>query len=118
MQQSQNQLLLQPRTGGNVMSLAALEDRSTRQAGLLGFEPPLSRQRTTPLFEELPDSPVAKSPALAAAPYGTMAVLGAAAGPADATTAPAPAHAAAAEPAPDTLAVAVPCLLYPLDAPH
>ncbi len=102
MQQSQQQLMLQPRP---VTTLAALEDRSHRQAGLMGFEPPLTRQRTTPLFEELPDSPAAKSPALAAAPDGTMAVFGAAAGPADATAAPAPAHAAAVEPAPDTLAV-------------
>jgi hypothetical protein len=103
MQQSQQQLMLQPSRPAT--TLAALEDRSHRQAGLLGFEPPLNRQRTTPLFEELPDSPAAKAPALAAAPDGTMAVFGAAAGPADATAAPAPAHAAAVEPAPDTLAV-------------
>ena len=97
MQQSQQQLMLQPRP---VTTLAALEDRSHRQAGLLGAEPPFSRQRTTPLFEELPDSPAAKAPAPAAAPDGTMAVFGAAAGPADATAAPAPAHAAAVAPAP------------------
>jgi hypothetical protein len=102
MQQSHQQLMLQP--GKHVTTLAALEDRSHRQAGLLGFEPPLSRQRTTPLFEELPDSPPAKGPAPAAAPDGTMAVFGTAAGPAGDIAAPAPAHAAAVAPAPNTMA--------------
>jgi hypothetical protein len=100
MQQPQHQLMLQPKPA---MTMAALEDRSYRQAGLMGFEPPLRRQRTSPLFEELTESPPAtpaKAPALtfaeAASPRGTVVVY-------DAETAPD--HAAAVGSAPNTMAV-------------
>jgi hypothetical protein len=96
MQQSQ-QMMLQPRPATN---LAALEDRSHRQAGMLGLEPPIARQRTTPLFEEVIDSPPAKAPQ-----DGTVLVFSPAIEPADATAAPAPAHAAAVARAPNTMDV-------------
>jgi hypothetical protein len=94
-QQSQQQLMLHPKPA---TTLAALEDRSYRQAGMMGFEqPPISRQRTTPLFEEVPESPPAKAPASAfavtAAPESTVAVYAT-----EAAAAPAPAEVAVTAP--------------------
>jgi hypothetical protein len=57
---AQPQISMPPRS---VTTLASLEDRSLRQAGHMGFEPPFCRSRTGPLFEELPDSPPSKAAA-------------------------------------------------------
>jgi hypothetical protein len=104
MQQSQQQLMLQPRPA---TTLAALKDRSQRQAGMLGLEPPIRRQRTSPLFEEVTDSPPVKAPAPAVVeettPDNTVLVFSAANEPAGDTEAPAPAHAAAVAQGPNTM---------------
>jgi hypothetical protein len=68
------QLMINPNMSPrSATSLASLEDRSYRQqGGLMGFQPEISRSRSTPLFEEIVDS---SSPAKCATPLADRAAV-------------------------------------------
>jgi hypothetical protein len=100
-QQQMIQIMAQPQTSippRSVTTLASLEDRSLRQAGHMGFEPPFVRSRTGPLFEELPDSPPSK--AAAPAPAGAAAATAICIAAVQGAVAPAVSHAPEAPEAP------------------